>query len=171
MMNASRRAFMGVAASVSAAAMLAACAALDPNNTPQQNLAQVVADVSSIATAFGKALPQIQALNLSEDIRARINASVANLQAVTVAVAAAATSTTAEQPLIQKVETDVNAVVDALAAIPLPVPLSSIIQAATILLPIIEIAVGLVVPAQAKARAGAIPMSPDEARAVLRLNS
>jgi len=170
MMDTSRRSFLGVAASISAAAMLTACAALNPNNTPQQNLSLVVSDVSAIAAAFGKALPQIQALNLNADVRTMIDASVADLQAVAKAVSMAASSTTAEQPLIQKIETDVNAIINGLAGVPLPIPLSSIIQAATVLLPIIEAAVNLAVSAPAKARAMAVPMSPDEARAILRLN-
>lgn len=170
-MNAvSRRGFLGIAATTSVAA-LAACAMINPNNTPQENMVQVVADVTNIANAFARSLPQITALSLSANTKAMISADVSDLNAVAKALTSAATTTTA-QPLVQKVENDVNAVMDAVAALPgLPLALSGILQAATVLLPIIEASVGLAVPVATASRAKATGMTPDEARALLRLNS
>jgi len=166
-MHVSRRAFLGVAAASLGAGALAACAAIDPNATPQENLANVVTDVNDIAGAFMKVLPQIAAINgVPTSVIATVTSAVDEMQVVAQALSKAALSTTAAQPLVQKIETDVNAVVDAVASLPLPSSVSSVIQAASILLPIIEAAVNLSVTTPA---VKASSMSPDEARAVLRL--
>jgi hypothetical protein len=171
-MQTSRRTFVGLAAASVSAITLAACAAIDPNATPQQNLARVVTDVDNIVGAFAKSLPQIGAVHgISAATLKTVTDAIGNMQVVGKALADAATSITAAQPLVQQIETDVNAVVDAVAMLPLPPALSAVFQAAMVLLPIIESAVNLSVPAPVAAKAKAAGMSPDEARAILRLNA
>jgi len=67
------------------------------------------------------------------------------------------------QPLVQRVEADVNTVVAAVGALPLPANATSALQAAQVLLVVIEAGVNLVVTAGA-ARAA---MTPEQARLVL----
>jgi len=76
----------------------------------------------------------------------------------------AATTATA-QPVVSRVEADVNAVIAVLAGLPLPAPLPTVLEAASVLLPIIEAAVGMTT------LVGITPatMTPRQARAALRI--
>lgn len=153
------------------AALLAACSAINPNATPTENMINVTTDVNDIAGAFAKELPAFSTIKgITPQIISDVTAKIDEMQAVDGALTQAA-STTAAQPLVQKIEADVNAVVDAVALLPLPPAIAAIFQAATILLPIIEASVGLMITPAAAAKAKAVRMSPDEARAVLRLTS
>ena len=76
----------------------------------------------------------------------------------------ASLTATAAQPLVRQVEADVNAAIQALASLSLPKSVSAVLQAAQVLLPVIETAVGLMVPAAATPNA----MSPAQARAILK---
>lgn len=167
-MQTSRRLFMGTSAAVALATIgLTACATLNPNNTPQENLAQIASDMSEIASAFQAALPSLTALHIPD----AATQAVADMQAVVQALGAAALTTTTAQSTVAKVETDVNAVVDAVAglSIAVPAPLSSILATAPVLVRLAETALNMAVPASVAMKAAASGMSADEARAVLRL--
>jgi hypothetical protein len=91
-----------------------------------------------------------------------IVAALADLASAAQVLADADTIASA-QPLVQRVEADVNAVVTAVGALPLPADAASALQAAQVLLVVIEAGVNLVVTARG-ARAA---MTPDQARLVL----
>lgn len=126
-------------------------------------LATVAQDVATIASGLLGVLPNLPANIIPSATMAAVGAAVADLQSLASQVSSAA-STTAAQPIVKQVETDVNTIVNALAAFPIPAPFSTAIQAAAVLLPIIEVAVGFVVPASAVRGA----MTPDQARAALK---
>jgi hypothetical protein len=157
-----RRLLVSAAPAVALAPLLAACA----GKTVDQSIATVVTDVSTIANGLQGTLTQLGALGvagLTPAIVSTVGNYVADLQQVATQVSGA-TTTAAAQPLVQKVETYVNTIVSTLALIPLPPPISTALQAAAILLPVIEVAVGLLVPPTNGASPG---MTPDQARLVL----
>lgn len=126
---------------------LGACNTINIDKT----LATVAADANLIAGGLKGVLAQLGPLNipgLDTAILGKAATAIAGIQTVAASLTGV-TSTAAAQPLVQKIESYVNVVVSALASLPLPPPISTAIQAAAILLPIIEIAVGLAVPASA----------------------
>lgn len=157
-----------------AAALLAGCSSLPwfSNSSVQQ----AATDMSTIATAFKNILPQLGTVQgISASLVAEAGTIVADLQSLAAQVAQAA-STAAAQPQVQQFEADLNALVAALAGLPLPPPISTALAAAAVLLPVIEAAVGMLVPPPAPAPtpapapvAGAAPrMTPDQARSYLK---
>jgi hypothetical protein len=145
-------------------AALAACA----GQSADQTIATVAADANTIAGGLQGVLAQLGPLNvpgLTPSVISTVGVAVSQIQTVAASISGV-TSAAAAQPLVQKIETYLNTIVAALAGLPLPPPVSTALQAAAILLPIIEVAVGLVVQQAAKAAPGAI--SPDEARMILR---
>jgi hypothetical protein len=95
-----------------------------------------------------------------------IGSALGSVQSVATALAKV-TDKAAAQPLVTKLETYVNAFVSAAAGIPLlPPSIQLALQAASILLPVIEVAVGLVLPSAPKASAAT--MTPAQARLVLK---
>ena len=147
--------------------MLAACG----TGTPAQQLATVVNDVSTIANAFVNALPALAATTgkISPVAIANVQQAVATLQTLATQLSGVAT-TTAAQPIITQVEATVNLIVNTLApfSVALPPPWGEILPAVAVLLPVVELAVGLVVPASAPLRRAAVPgLTPDEARVIL----
>ncbi len=142
---------------------VAGCATI--SQTLNKNLAQIISDVSLIANGIGSILPQLSSLvGLSDAARSTIQDAIAGIKLVADQVKGIA-STADGQPLIQRLETYLNAIVSALAMLPLPPQISVILQAATVLLPIIETLVGLLIKPSAS-RFGS-SMSPDAARLVL----
>lgn len=130
---------------------------------------QVASDVGLIATAFQAALPNFaKIVGISPTQLATINADVTDLVQVSGEIAKVAGDNQA-QPLVQRVEGDVNGIVGVLAGLPLPAPISTALEAAGVLLPVIEAAVGLVVtpPTATALYAAHSHMTPDQARAVL----
>lgn len=130
-----------------------------------QTISNVVSDVQIIGDGLQGVFAQLGQLSLpalTPSIMSTVGNAITNLQKVAAALGAVNT-TAAAQPLVKKIETYVNAVVSALAMLPLPPPISTAIQAAAILLPIIETAVGLAIPQTPKASS----MSPAQARMVL----
>lgn len=128
---------------------------------------KIAQDVNILATGLNGVLTQlgnISILGLTPAIMSTVGSAIASIQALAVSISTA-TSTAAAQPLVQKIETYVNTVVSALAVLPLPPAIALALQAASILLPIIETAVGLLVTA--KPMLGNA-MNPDEARIILR---
>lgn len=152
-----RRHFLASAGALAGIAALAGCATGSPP------LAQVVADVQTIASGLSGAIEKLPPGIIPGGTPSVITAALADLQAVAASIGAADTAAAA-QPLVQRVAVDVNVVVGALASLPLPAPVSTAFQAAMVLLPVIEAAVGMMVPA------GATPgaMTPAQARVVLR---
>lgn len=153
-----RRQFLGAGALASAfsVAALTGCAT---HPTP----ASVANDVSLIASGYRSVLPQIGTIaGITPAIVAKAGQAIADLQAAAAAFASA-DAAAVQKTLVQRIEADVNAVVAVLAGLPLPAPISTILQAALVLLPIIEASVGIVAPAAA-APGG---MSPSQARLAL----
>lgn len=141
-----------------AAATLAACATGAP--TP----ATVADDVTLIAGAFVAMLPKLGSIDgIGAATTAAVNQAVVDLQAASGAISAAETTTSA-RPVVARLEADVNAVISVLAGLNLPAPISTVLEAASVLLPIIEAAVGITAPV------GAAPgvMTPAQARRALR---
>lgn len=142
---------------------VAACATLDTT------LATVAADTNTIALGLKGVLAQLGTLNipgLTTSVMATVGTAISSLQSVAAAIAGT-TTTAAAQPLVQKIESYVNTVVGALALLPLPPPISTALEAAAILLPLIETAVGLATNSVMRPR-GVMPgMTPDQARLIL----
>lgn len=153
-----RRTLLAGAASL-VATSLAACATGTP--TP----ATVAGDVNLIATAFAAVLPSFASIpGISAPTTASINQAIGDLQVVATAIVSAAT-TAAAQPVVRRVEVDVNAIIAVLAGLPLPAPISTVLEAALVLLPVIETAVGMTT------LVGITPatMTATQARTVLRI--
>lgn len=129
-----------------------------------QAVATVAQDVAIIANGLKGALPALGTAGaIPADKLGAISQAIANLQTVSVTIAAAA-STSAALPDVQQVEADVNAIVAALVGVPgLPQNVTLALVAAQVLLPVVETAVGMIVPPSPKAYA----MTPNEARAIL----
>lgn len=135
---------------------LAACAG--QNGSPPAP-ASVAQDVSLLAQSLGAVVSELQGVT----VPAALPTALADLQSVANAVAGADT-VNAALPLVQRVESDVNAV----AAIPvaqLPAKAQTWLADARVLLPVIEAAVNMAVPAQADLNG----LTPDQARTQLRL--
>lgn len=158
-----RRQFLSAGSALVGAAALAACATtLNPHPGPITP-ASVAQDVTLISSAFAAVVPQLSAVpGVTPAVTQAVNNAVADLQAVAGAIATADTAAAAK-PLVVRVEANVNAVVAVLAGLPLPAPISSVLHAASILLPIIETAVGIIVPAGAASNDNVV-----DARKVLR---
>lgn len=142
---------------------LAGCATLT-GRTAATIAAQVVSDAQTIATGLSGVLPALTALRT---IPAATASSVSTLLSEAIGVAKSISSgmtASAAQPLVKQIEGDVNAAVQALAVLPLPPSIESVLLAAQVLLPVVESAVGLAVPAGA-VKGG---MTPAQARAVLK---
>lgn len=141
-----------------AATTLTACATGIP--TP----ATVAQDVTLIATAFAAILPGFASIaGIGSATTATVGQAIVDLQAAAAAVSAADTTVSA-RPVVTRVATDVGAVIAVLTGLPLPAPIATVLEAAAVLLPVIEAAVGIV------ARAGTAPgsMTPAQARAALQ---
>jgi hypothetical protein len=138
--------------------------------TFDSKLSLLVSDVTLIANGVSSLLPTIGSIaGLSDTVKSTIQLAIDGIREVANQIKGV-TSTAAGQPWIQKLETYLNAIVSALSMLPLPPQVSVILQAATVLLPILETIVGLLTnltPATARVQSGA--MSPDAARAALAL--
>ena len=135
-----------------------------------QIAATVASDASLIATGLQGALANISTLNISgltADKMQTIGLALVGLKSVASALALA-TTTAQAQPLVQQLETDLNAIVGALAALPLPPQISVALQAAAILLPVIEAAVGMVIPTPRPTAPAPQHLTPDQARLILQ---
>lgn len=144
--------------------------------TANQALQDAASDVKTIAAAFQAILPALGSVaGLSTTAVATVGAYISDLQNVATSVAGATTNAAA-QTGVQQVETDINGIVAALAVLPvIPPPFSIALQAAAVLLPVIEAAIGMLIPptpapvttSVARLRA-APPMSAAEARLYLK---
>ena len=158
-MTLSRRAILGATALAPLA--LAGCATFT-GKTPTQIAAQVLSDVNLVASGLANAMPGLAASKaVPAATLARAQAYVAQVQAAAAQMQGVVTKGAA-QPIVTQIETDVNALAGLLAGLPLPPPYAQVFQAAVVLLPVIEVSVGLAVPAGASHA-----MTPAEARLVL----
>lgn len=141
----SRRALFPVAG-LALVTTVAGCSALRhvfPNGNA--SLAQSAVDVGNIAGAFKNVVPQISAVTaIPAQTQLVVTQAIGDLQIMAANLSNAA-STAVAQPIILEVETDVNAVVNTLASFKalLPKVVADALQAAAILLPVIEASVGL----------------------------
>lgn len=158
-MNLSRRAALG-GVSMGAVALLAGCAGLTASQVTQK----IVTDIDLVANGLAKTIPTIQ--GLPSQYQPKVNKIVTDIgyiRGLTKSISSSM-SATAAQPVVSQIVNDVNAVLSAAAALPLPAPISTILLAASVLLPVIEVGVGLPVTASAPKTS----MTPVEARAILR---
>lgn len=138
--------------------------------SPAQDISQAVSDLQLIAQSFTAALPAFSRIvGINSQSLSQIQSWIANITAAASGIASAANAAAA-QPFVQQVESDLNAIVGALSGLPLPAPISTVLAAAGVLLPVVEAAVGLALPPSSPARSLAArrPMTPDQARAALR---
>jgi len=152
---------------------LSACNGLTFN----QVTSQVAQDASTIADGLAGAFSNIQTLNipgLTPDKVANINLSVQTLKAAATALQGAMNATSA-QATVNQIEAALNAIVSTLAGLPLPTQIQLPLAAASILLPVIETALNMVITkinvptATTPAGAAAARIaSPDEARSILK---
>lgn len=152
-----KRALVGVAAL--ALLSMSACA----GQTAAQVTQTVVTDANAIATGLAAELPALAALPGANTVAiAKAEADVADIQKVSSTLSTSLTASQA-QPVIQKIEADVNALVAVGATLPLPPQVATAFQAAEVLLPVLETSVNLVAPVGASPNA----MTPEQALAVL----
>jgi hypothetical protein len=126
---------------IAISANLLGLAACKSGNT---NLATAANYVSSIATGFLNVLPKFADIEgMPTALMAQIGQWIADLQNLAAVIKTTAEATAA-QPVVQQVEADVNAIVGALAGFPIiPPPISTVLTAATFLLPVIEAAINM----------------------------
>lgn len=180
-MNVSRRTLLAGASAF--ALVLAGC----NGTTGNQAVSQVATDVATIATGLQGSLTALGSNTLvAGPTLAKFGNYVADLRSLAAELATAA-SGSAQQPLVQQVSADINAIIGVLATLPpgvIPPQVQLGLQAALVLLPVIETAVGLVVtpppavattvtapvstPAGARRAGASAPITtPDQARAYL----
>lgn len=137
--------------------LVVACTATQVSSALQA----AASDANIIATGLKADLPAIATIQgVSPATVASIGALVADIQTISSTITAASSATTA-LPSVQQLEADFNGIASALSALPLPPQVASVLQAASVLLPLIEMSVGLVVSPRAES------MTPDAARAIL----
>lgn len=146
------------------AAPLAVAACSGAPMPPTQTIAVVAQDVQIIADGLSRAMTQIAALGVKGLTPALLDICQSALSGISsVAKAIGATTSVADaQPLVVRVEGYVNSFVGALSLLPLPAEIKTALVAATVLLPVIEAAVNIAVPAASTA------MTPDQARTALK---
>lgn len=108
--------------------------------------ARVVADVQLEANGLSNALTLLKAQkNIPPATLAKVAVFISGVQAAAASLQTTTALTSAQSTVIQ-IESNVNGVVSALTALPLPPTLSAVLEAATVLLPVIESGVNLAVP-------------------------
>lgn len=121
---------------------------------------QVSQDIALEAAGIKAAIAQLPA---NEQVNPAIVTALADLQAVATAFSDA-DAQAQQQAEVTRIVSDINTVIAAASALPLPEPVSTAFQAADVLLPIIEASVGFNAPLAGSPTT----MSPDEARLILR---
>jgi len=139
---------------------LAGCA------TFSANFKQGITDALNLANGLETMLANLGPLNIvGSDLLAQIGTYVADIKGFASSLQGSWSDTSAA-PLVQQIEDTFNKILAALGSVPLPPPISTIVAAAQVIIPFIEAAVGLVIPAS-QARAKAVGMSVDQARQIL----
>lgn len=157
-MNISRRHIFALPLAL--AFLFAGCATIDE----RQRLSRVAGDVALIADAFTATLPALsQVAGIDPAAMTKIGGHIASLKQLAVALRDANASAVA-RPLVEQVVTNVQAVIGVLASVQaIPPKIRSILTAATILLPVIQIAVHISIPPAAPTSG----MNVDDARTIL----
>lgn len=161
----------GVIAGLVLALFVSACAgrtALTP--------AQVLSDTTTIITVLGTSVVRLDAQApglIPPATAAKLQHYIADAEALTAGLSAE-TAATQSAPALARAVSDLNAVLDVLATFPLPPSSGMIVQAASILLPVVEtfvtVTLGTVAPAARAATpfgVAANAMTENEARAIL----
>lgn len=129
--------------------------------------AQVASDVGLIATGLTNALPGLQASGaVSPSAVTKVSQAVGQIQTLANAVTTG-TPIAQGQSTLQQIETLLNTIVSALAGMSLPAPFGPALSAASVLLPVAEIGVGIAVSAVNNNAPGAAAMTPAQARVIL----
>ncbi len=141
---------------------LAACSAMPASST----LAMVAEDVKNIGFGLSKAFDRLLALNVqgfTADLITTCQTALGNIMAAADVIASLASVSDA-QPVVQRIEGYVNTFVGTLSAFPLlPAEIKTALVAASVLLPVVEAAVNLVVAPRAQPT-----MTADQARIALK---
>ena len=134
------------------------------------NFKQGISDALNLANSLETMLAGLGPTNLIPgSVLATIGTYIADIKGFATQLQASWSDTSA-QPLVQAIETNFSNVLAAIGSIALPSPFNAIIAAAQVILPFIEAAVGLVLPAST-ARARAVGMSEQQARQILADNA
>lgn len=140
------------------------------NNPPGTNktVAQVANDVNVIAAGLQGVLTQLGPMTgINSDTLIKVSTAIAGIQSIAKSISQVSDVASA-QPLVQQLETYLNTIVSVLAAVPfLPPPVTMALQAASILLPVIETLLGMFVSAKPMLST----MTPDQARLILKASA
>lgn len=154
--------------------MLTLTAALSACNGPSgtaQNPAQVadvaINDVALIAQGLANALPGLEASGLDPADLAKVRDITANIQAIAAAVKPGIDLAKGQES-IRQLETLLNTLVATAATLPLPPQYKLALSAASVLLPVVEASAHMLAAQVGTPAPMAGPMSPDQARSVLR---
>jgi hypothetical protein len=158
-----RRKLLSSIALGSVAVVLAGCQST-VSSSASTIAAQAASDIGLIGSGLSGALSGLSASGtVSSSAVSQIAGYINAIEAIAATVTTA-TSATAGQTAVQQIETLLNSLVSAASGLPLPAPFSTALSAASVLLPVVEVAVGLVTTATAGAM---VPMTPAQARLIL----
>lgn len=150
------------------------CSSASPTTVADQ-IAQAAQDVALVVNGLQAIVPTILAqTGVSATVATQVKGYLADLANLATELAAAATQSQA-QSIVTQVESDVNAVITAMAGLPLPTQASQVIQAISVTLPLVEQILNMTVtqvvaptPAPAPTTAAApAPMNSQQAIQVL----
>lgn len=153
---ASRRdVLMRTSALVAAGAALSSCALFSGSSAP---VAVVVSAVEVLDTEIQNVLMALQSISpaptwLTAALIAQVQQIVSEVNQVATAIGSV-TTTASAQALVQQLETYISTLVNALAGLPLPPPISIYVQIAAVIMPLLFAIVGLVIPASMQMQAG-----------------
>lgn len=161
-----RRTVLAALAPFAFVAMLVGCA-----GTTSVTPYQVITDANTLIVALKTSTQALAAQvppAIPADQAARIEGLLEQAQVLTNSLSGS-TAATAAAPVVQQIETDLNGVVTTLAGMHLPAPYGTYVQAAAVLLPVLEAFVTSVSGAPVHPVAATAPggMTPDHARLIL----
>jgi hypothetical protein len=149
---------------------LSSCGVTSPATNNTFNTSALAKDISIIALGIEPLIPVISTYTKTDpNTTAKLETLLKEIQTNAASVASS-TSQAGAQPYAQAVVTAVNAVVGIAATLPLPATYKSILQAATVLMPVVETELGLlkVTRPTVKLSLPAVEMTPEFARVVLK---
>lgn len=127
---------------------LAGCGAATGDATSAQRIAKAARNASILATGLQTSVNLMAdnpAIGMSEGTREKLQTALAGIRAASVALAETSSVDDA-RPLVLRLTEYANTIISTAAMIPgLPTPVSAGLAAASILLPVIQIAVGMAV--------------------------
>jgi hypothetical protein len=157
---AKRRLLLGLA--LASPLLLAAC-----NLSAAQVSSEVVTDSNLIAGAFKTAMTELESSGLSAATVATASTYINDALSVEAGLSASMVATAA-LPVVQQFLADVSATFNTLNPLPISAALRTIIMSAETLIPVIQIAAGILLTPSQKAKAVSTGMSADQARLNLR---